>query len=442
MQSVYDNEVVQYRLKYVLEVKHGDKTISQAARDAQVDWKTMKTWVNRFDDEGIKGLLNKPRGNLKPVSDEIRVKIVDIKRENPHRSARRVRDLLRKNMDISLHRQTVWRTLKKVGENKRAKKKLKVFRDFERIHPNSLWQVDYMDAIVVEGIGLVFLVLFVDDHSRKIVGSRFVENRAAIHVLDVLWESIVIYGVPSQIYSDRGKQFKSHMGKGYTHYETVCKRLGIQTIHGTPRYPEGRGKIERLFGFIQDDFITEYRFKDLMDINDKFQTWVKWYGEEHEHTSLGGKPPNSRYTDFIPRMPEGDLFEIFSAHYERKVRKNATISFKGEVYPVDPRYIRETVDIRYFGHMVRIYSQSTLLGEYDSRINYHEKMLRHVHHRLVKKDGRIKFQKRKYLIGKEFAGEKVEIVIIRDQLRAFLSSKKLIVFKLDKDDAVVVRLDR
>lgn len=201
----------------------------------------MKTWVSGFYDEGIKGLLNKPRGNLKPVPDEIMVKIVDIKRENPHRSARRIRDLLRKNMDISLHRQTVWRTLKKAGENKRAKKKVKVFRDFESIHPNSLWQVDYMDAIVVGGIGLVFLILFVDDHSRKIVGARFVENRAAIHILDVLWESIVRYGVPSQIYSDQGKQFKSHMGKGYTHYETVCKRLGVQTIHGTPRYPEGRG---------------------------------------------------------------------------------------------------------------------------------------------------------------------------------------------------------
>ena len=442
MQSVYDNETVQYRLKYVLEVKHGDKSISQAARDAQIDWKTMKSWITRFNAEGIKGLLNKPRGNFQPVPNEVANKIIELKKENPHRSSRRVRDLLRKNEEISLHRQTVWRTLKKAGENKRAKKKVKVFRDFERIHPNSLWQVDYMDAIVVEGIGLVFLVLFVDDHSRKIVGARFVENREAIHVLELLWDTIEKYGIPSQIYSDQGKQFRSHMGKGFTHYEIVCQRLGIQTIHGTPRYPQGRGKIERLFGFIQDDFITEYRFKDLEDMNEKFQNWIKWYGEEHEHTALGGKPPNSRYTDFVPRKPDGDLFEIFSAHYERKVRKNATISFKGDVYPVDPRYIRETVDVRYFGHVVRIYSQSILLGEYDSRINYHEKMLRHVYIRLVKKDGRIKFQKKKYLIGKEFIGQKVEIVIIRDQLRAFLSSNKLIIFKLGEDDAVVVRLDR
>ena len=442
MQSVYDNEAVQYRLKYVLEIKHGDKSISQAAADAYVDWKTMKSWVTRFENEGITGLLNKPRGNFQPVSESVKNKIIELKKENPHRSSRRVRDLLRKNEDVSMHRQTIWRTLKRAGENKRAKKNVKVFRDFERSHPNSMWQVDYMDAIVVEGIGLVFLVLFIDDHSRKIVGAKFIENREAIHILELLWETIKRYGMPSQIYSDQGKQFRSHIGRGFTHYEIVCKRLGIGTIHGTPRYPQGRGKIERLFGFIQDDFITEYRFKDLDDMNEKFRNWVKWYGEEHEHSALGGKPPNSRYTDFIPRMPEGDLFEIFSSHFERKVRKNATISFKGNIYPVDPRYIRETIDVKFFGHVVRIYAQSILLGEYDARINYHEKMLRQVHIRLVKKDGRIKFQNTKYLIGKEFIGQRVEVVVIRDQLRAFLSSKKLIIFKLGEVDAVVVRLDR
>lgn len=146
----------------------------------------MKHGITRFEEEGIKGLLNKPRGQPKPVSDDVEDKIIVLKRENPHRSTRRIRDLLRNNEDISLHRQTIRRTLKKVGENKRARKQMKVFRDFERIHPNSLWQVDYMDAIVVEGIDLVYLILFVDDYSRKIIGEQFVENRSAFHVLELL----------------------------------------------------------------------------------------------------------------------------------------------------------------------------------------------------------------------------------------------------------------
>ena len=442
MRSPYDSEIVHFRLKYVLQVRDQDKTISQAAKDAEVDWKTMKSWVTRFENEGIQGLLNKPRGNSKLVSDEKRNLIIELKTKNRCRSARKIRDLLARNEGIHIHRQTIWRVLKSAGENKREKRNMKVYHDFERQHPNSLWQIDYMDAIVVEDIGMVYLALIIDDHSRKIVGGRFVSDRTAYQALSVLRESIENHGIPSQIYSDQGKQFKSHLGRGFTHFECVCKRLGIEPIFGTPNYPEGRGKIERLFGFIQDDFIPEYRFSDLEDMNRKFTEWMEWYCSEHEHSALGGNPPDSRYQNFVPRMPEGDMFEIFSEHSTRKVRKNATISFKSKIYPVDPRYIRDIIDVRAFGDDIRIYAQSQLLGEYDSRIDYHEKMLRRVYTRIVKKDGTIKFNNVKYPIGEEFDGRRVEVLVIRDQLRAFLSSNRLVIFKLGDSDAVVVKMDR
>jgi transposase InsO family protein len=442
MRSPYDAEIVQIRLKHVLPVRDREKSISQAARDAEVDWKTMKNWIVRFEEEGIQGLLNKPRGGSNPVTEQERKLIVKLKTKNRHRSARKIRDLLAKDHDIRLNRQTIWRVLKSAGENKRARRKHKVYHDFERQHPNSLWQIDYMDAIVVQGVGPVFLVLIIDDHSRKIIGGRFVPDRTAYRALSVLRESVETHGIPSQIYSDQGKQFKSHLGRDFTHFERVCKRLGIETIFGTPNYPEGRGKIERLFGFIQDDFIPEYRFTDLEDMNQKFSEWMEWYCTEHEHSSLGGNPPDSRYCDFIPRMPEGDMFEIFSEHFQRKVRKNATISFKGKIYPLDPRYIRDKVEVRAFGDEIRIYAQSVLLGEFDARIDYHEKMLRRVYTRIVKTDGTIKFKNVRYPMGEEFVGRRVEILVIRDQLRAFLSSSKLVIFKLGDSDAMVVKLDR
>jgi len=442
MATIYDNETVQFRLNYVLEIKNKEKTISQAARDADVEWKTMKSWVVRYDKEGIKGLLNKPRGNPKSSSREIKDYIVELKRDNRSRSSRKIRDILAENTGIRFHRQTIWRTLKDAGENKRVKKRIKFYRDFERHHPNSLWQTDFMDAIVVEGIGLVYLVLFEDDFSRKIIGGTFVQNRTAYHILALLWKSIETYGIPSQIYSDQGRQFKSHLGKGYTHFERVCKRFGIETIFGTIGYPEGRGKIERLFGFIQDDFIQEYRFTGLEDINHKFHDWIEWYNERHEHSSLNGQPPNSRYKDVVPHIPERDFFELFSEHLVRTVRKNATVSFRGNIYPVDPTYIKEKVDVRAFGHDIKIYIQSHLLGEFDGRINYKEKMLRRTYTRVVKKNGSIKFQNIWYYVGNEFVGQNVEIVIIRDQIRAFLSANRMMIFRVGERDALVVGLDR
>jgi len=441
MAHIYDNETVQYRLKYVLQVRDKDRTISDASRAAGVTWKTLKEWVVRFEREGIQGLANKTRGKSTPVSQEHKNHLVDLKRENRSRSCRKIRDLFQTEHGMKLHRQTVWRTLKEAGENKRVKESIKVYHDFERPRPNDLWQIDFMDSIVVEGVGLVYLFLIVDDHSRKIVGWRYIPDRSAYHALSVLWEAIEKYGIPRQIYSDRGKQFVSHLGRGYSHFENVCKRLGIEPIFGTTGYPQGRGKIERLFGFIQDDFIPEYRFRDLEDMNEKFNEWVAWYCQKHEHSSLGGNPPNSRYKNFTPRMPEGDLFSIFSEHFVRKVRKNATISFKGHIYPVDPRFIKEKVEIQAFGNDIRIYAQSKLLGEYDSRIDYHEKLLRRTHTRTVKKDGTIKFFKVRYRIGREHVGQKVEVLVIRDQLRAFLRSNRMIIFKMGEGDAVLVNLD-
>lgn len=60
----------------------------------------------------------------------------------------------------------------------------------------------------------------------------------------------------------------------------------------------------------------------------------------------------------------------------------------------------------------------------------------------MKADGAIKFKNVRYPMGEEFVGRRFEILVIRDQLRAFLSSSKLVIFKLGDSDAMVVKLDR
>lgn len=442
METIYDLEQVQYRLRYVIQVTNDHMSISEAANDAGVTWKTMKSWIDRYEEFGINGLLNKPRGSYKPVSDETKRIVVDIKIEKRSRSGRKVRDIVRDDHDISLHRQTIWRILKEAGENKREKQNFKVYHDHERTRPNSLWQIDFMDAMMIEGVGMVYLLAIIDDYSRYMVGASFVTEMTEQNVLELLWETIERHGMPLQIYSDQGTQFKSHWGKGFTRFEKVCRRLGIETIFASVRYPQGKGKIERLFGFVQDDFLPEYCFDSLDDINQKFDKWKYWYNEKHEHSALGSLPPSSRYRNFKPRMPEGDLFDIFAEHLTRKVRKNATISLNCEIYPVNPEFVNESVNVMVFGNIVKIYGQSRLLGEYDKRINYREKMLRRIHRRIVKKDGKIKFQNKRYHIGLEFIGKRVELVIIRNQLRAFMGSKHLQIFKLKEQDAVVVKIDR
>ena len=126
MTSLYDREVIQHRLKYVLEIKDLDKSVAQAARDAHVDWKTMKSWVLRFEESGAEGLLNRPRGRFNPVDNDLCKRVVELKLQNRSRSARKIRDILIRSDDVCLHRQTIWRILKEAGESRRVKDSVKV----------------------------------------------------------------------------------------------------------------------------------------------------------------------------------------------------------------------------------------------------------------------------------------------------------------------------
>ena len=107
METIYDLEYVQKRLKYVLLIRDDHMSISEASSDAGVTWKTMKSWIHRYNESWINGLLNKPRGSLDPVSEDIRNLIVDVKIENRSKSCRKIRDIMLERHEVSLHRQTV-----------------------------------------------------------------------------------------------------------------------------------------------------------------------------------------------------------------------------------------------------------------------------------------------------------------------------------------------
>ena len=68
---------------------------------------------------------------------------------------------------------------------------------------------------------------------------------------DCFKRAILRYGLPLAVYVDRGKVFTAKQ------FDTICASLGIQRILGTPYYPEGRGKIERFFQFVQSECISQ-----------------------------------------------------------------------------------------------------------------------------------------------------------------------------------------
>ena len=81
----------------------------------------------------------------------------------------------------------------------------------------------------------------------------------------------------------------------------ACAKLGIRLVHSTPGRPQGRGKIERFFRTVRDQFLVEitgaperdpnrHPVADLDELNRLFTAWVETVYHRREHSETGAPP--------------------------------------------------------------------------------------------------------------------------------------------------------
>ena len=143
-------------------------------------------------------------------------------------------------------------------------------------------------------------------------------------------------GVPQAIYLDNGSAFvDAWLLRG-------CAVLGIKLIHSRPGKPEGRGKIERFFRTVRDQFLVEVgdgkKFADLAEMNRLFQAWTETSYHQAVHSETG-EAPAARWAKASPEeraVPEpGLLREAFLWSERRRADKTALVSLHGNTYQVD-----------------------------------------------------------------------------------------------------------
>jgi transposase InsO family protein len=152
-------------------------------------------------------------------------------------------------------------------------------RRFEREHSNSLWQADFKLTQNDE-----WMISYLDDHSRFILGSRIHHNPTAEHAMRLLEESVRRYGKPDQILTDRGTQFYPARG-GRSVFMEFCSGSGIEYIIASVRRPSTIGKIEA--------FHKAYVYEASM-----FSThegFVNYWNCERPHQGIGHLYPADVY---------------------------------------------------------------------------------------------------------------------------------------------------
>src|SRR5436309_1203703 len=242
---------------------------------------TLLIWARRYRKGGLEALgpkARKDQGHSRVITPQLAQLIERLKRENPHRSGTTLlRELALSSEDgiAPLSESSLYRFLRKQGLTKRQLLTKSGYKKFEAEYANQIWQSDLMYGPYVERDGggkrQSFLCAILDDASRLIPHAQFYPAQSLETLFDCLRQAIAARGVPIRLYVDNGKIYRSRQ------LERIGASVGILIVHTPPYQPEGRGKIERFFRTVREQFlasIDRQHVATLADLNARFQIWL------------------------------------------------------------------------------------------------------------------------------------------------------------------------
>jgi transposase len=203
---------------------------------------TLYAWKKRFDDQGPAGLADKPKGA--PAGSKLpevtRRTIIMLKEDHPDWGCQRISDMLTRGPALPASPSAVARVLHEEGyenaEEPAAPHEPKV-HSFERARANQLWQTDLFTFVLKRQNRRVYLVAFMDDHSRFVVGYGLHASQSTALVLEVFRAAIASFGTPEELLTDNGSQYVTWRGKNA--FAKECERRGGRGVGAQADGPAG-----------------------------------------------------------------------------------------------------------------------------------------------------------------------------------------------------------
>ena len=318
---------------------------------------TLLDWALRYRRGGFPALAPQPRrdrGRSRVVPPQLAELIERLKRENPHRTGM---TLLRELALVSgtdspvISATTLYRFLKQRGLTARQLLAAPAHKKFEAEFSNQIWQSDMLFGPYVQrpsgGRMQAFLYAVLDDASRLIPHAQFYAHPGLDAFLDCLRQAVAARGLPTRLYVDNAKVFRS------TQLAHIAASIGILVIHTPPYQPEGRGKIERFFRSLREQFLANLdprRTLTLQELNERLWLWIEQVYHRSEHSGLG-MTPLLRWQRDIERVrqlpPATDLRRLFFYCMKRWVRRDSTFLLRGQFYEAPAQLAGETIEVRF-----------------------------------------------------------------------------------------------
>jgi transposase len=313
--------------------QRGELSCGEAAEVLGISERQFRRWRDRYEADGAEGLIDGRRGRVSgrrvPVDkiewvlEQDRTRYFDFTVKHFHEEIQKqgftfgytwtkallqTRGLVSKAPRRSAHRK------------KRVRKPL----------PGMMLFQDGSTHAWLAGQPPLDLIVTLDDATSHIYSAFLVEEEGTFSSFRGLREVIATKGLFSSLYTDRGSHYFLTPEAGgqvskeqLTQVGRALKQLGIE--HIASYSPQGRGRMERLFGTLQARLPPALRAAGI----DSLAAANRYLAETYvpEHNQRFGVAAAEKGDAFVPYA--GDLAAILSVQEERVVGHDNTVRFEG-----------------------------------------------------------------------------------------------------------------
>ena len=255
-----------------------------------------------------------------------------------------LQEVLAETEQIVIGRSTLDRLLKAAGVRRRGKLAPPVHRRrrVRRSAEGMLLQMDASPYAWLEERGpQLDLLGAIDDASGKIIELLFRPSEDQVGYLLLVRNIVQRHGLPMSIYHDRHTILRSPKRPtieeelagqpAMSQIQRLLAELGIESI---PAYsPQAKGRIERLWGSLQDRLTKELRLANSTTL-DAANAFLPGFIERYN--ARFAQAPADPLSAWVPAPADLDLCYYFASRETRTVRADHCISFAGQQLQVLP----------------------------------------------------------------------------------------------------------
>jgi len=355
----------QHRLKMVVTYEAGKVHAQRAAELLGISKRQFRRLVSGYRKRGVAALAHGNRGKspVNRISDRVREEIVKLAKSTyqDYNDSHFTEELAEQAEPIVVSRSSLRRIRRAIGQGSPRKRRAPGYRSRRERYPQAgmLLQTDSSHHDWLEGRGpWLTLTGMIDDANNEVAGAIFREEEDSAGYFLVLRYVCLTHGLPQALYADRHTIFQSPSQPTVeqelsgelprTQFGRLVDELGVQLI--AAHSPQAKGRIERLWGTLQDRLVKELRKAGACDLESANQVLAAYLPKFNARFQVQAAQEGSAYVPWSPdRHPE----DYFCFKYTRTVINDNTISFDHHRLQIPPgpqrkSYAKARVELRHY----------------------------------------------------------------------------------------------